>query len=327
MWGYDTWAFVVYSLAAVGLVASMAIRGTLTRSVKSLGLGFFLLFPIMVWLALPARRNIALLIIWTLPWVAFLVANEVARVFAISHTPGRVKQIAWVTAGLVILALVTNIYRTPYRQARFGGNVMPHTFPEAVVRELERLPIKPVFFSGIEFSDYMLFSLPGFESYLDGRFAEMYPKEHFKRYMDILAHPWQIEKEKTRYPITAVALELNNPMDHGLIAYLAAAPEWRRYYFDETVVIFFNSALVKQLEERGVKIKSAAQLVGEAQERIEKTFASDRSFLEYLDLRHSEDLALAETHLVEPLILLGEPELASKQLQRRSSRLRICRLP
>jgi Flp pilus assembly protein TadD len=312
VWRLDTWALAIYGGVALLLQAARIARDGMPRGRD---LAFPLVLLAMGWLALPARRNIALFVVWTLPWVSYLAAGQLGHRLPARLSIFRAAGIGGAAAVTLLIAVVTNFWRSPVSPIRFGGGLARHFHPEPAARELARLPIKPVFFSGIHFSDYMLFALPGFSSSLDGRFAEMYPKSHFKRYMDILAHPPEIEREAERFGITGVALELSNPMDQGLVRYLAQAPGWSRYYFDETVAIFFNRALTSQLAERGTRARGAAELVDETERRIDESFSSGDA-LDRLSVRFVSDRALASAHLSEALILLGETELARRELRR-----------
>lgn len=261
VWGFDVTGFVIYAALTLLSLLIPARWASPKNKWKDFCPAYYVLAFVLIWFSVLARRNIALFIVWTIPWVGAFVARQVGERF--QARPFVAGLGAAGLGAILSLALVTNVYRPEGSAYRFGGGLSPHEHPVRAADFLKGLPRNPKLFSGVQFADVMLFLDPKFKSYIDGRFAEMYPREHFQRYMDVLAHPWLIEEEVKRYGLDGAALEIGNPMTHGLISYLATQSRWEAVFIDETCLVFLIADKASQIRSTGQTFQSVESMARE----------------------------------------------------------------
>lgn len=301
-WGTDAWALIAY---AALLLLSVVRRKT------SLALVVF--FALLAWFAVGARRNIALLACWTAPWVAAWLGFEASlRVRAI-----RARHATWVGAAgpvaaiALVLLVVTNLYRSEASTTRFGGGKAFAEHPEGIVETVHRLSPEIRFFSTVHVADYMLFAAPGFRPYIDGRFAELYPLEHFQRYMDVLAHPHLIGEEVRRWSLNGVALESTTPLIQPLIHFLATRPDWKIVDFDPVSVVFVRAEELPKLAGRGITFPSLeTTFTG----RLAELANAPLGWESAITFRSRADRALASVRLAQMALLFERTDLAARGL-------------
>ncbi len=248
VWGFDTWGFVLWTLSA--LAAFFWLRPF--RASERYSWAYFPLLLGLVWVSVSARRNIALLVIWTLPFVADSLAQAVDPFLRRSAAwlRAEAKTEAWIIGAVAVLAFLfaTDLGRPKNSVVRFGGAVAPAYYGEGAVEFLKANGLAGKTFSNVEFADYALFAWPDFRPYIDGRFAELYTQLHFQRYMDVLAHPHLFDIDAKEKGIEVVAVAHRGPMIKGLVVYLSQHPGWKVAYYDEAAVIFVpkSSKLAEQ---------------------------------------------------------------------------------
>ncbi len=306
VWATDTWSLVIYSVLLVAAFVYPFKKEDCKKKLTYYGVGYLVFILLLFRLSVIARRNIALYVLWSLPIFSAAVAASLEKSlpkFSLFLQNLKPLKLASIATLIICLGFGTNAFRSEMSNSRFGGEISSFEFPTEAVEKLKSLGTLPRFFGGVQFSDFMGFHAKGYEPYLDGRFAEVYPREHFQKYMDILAHPRLIESEIERYKITAMGLETRTPMVHGLIRYMSMKPDWSLFYLDESAVIFLKS---------GTSAGNRTLADQMAKTRMEKILAGKDWNL--FSVRSQSDKALGLTRLSETLILLGENAMANESL-------------
>ncbi len=291
IWGFDAWSLIGWG----GFIAVIALHTLISNSAQSprkkYGIGYILFTLILVKLSLSARRNISLMVIWSIPMVADYGSSiplTLKNRFAAPAFSGLIQ------CGL-IFAIVMNTLRPAAIGFRLGAEPAKFHYQEGAVKFFQDKNIQGRVFANVELADYVLFHIPGFEPYIDGRFAELYSAEHFQRYMNILAHPRLLEDEAKKWNIQHVALGSTNALSKNMIHQLVAMPQWRPSYYDESSVVFSRS-------NTGAAPRSLNELGNDAYRRIESAALTDPARFY---------LKLAETSF-----LLGENDVMKKALDR-----------
>ncbi len=310
VWGMDTWALTIYfALFCFSFLYPLSKEKS-KEKVCFYGIGYLVFSLLLFRLSVIARRNIALFILWTLPVVSYELTKRLKELVAFFNQD-KFKEKAFLytclLSGFVCLGLVTNLLRAEVSNTRFGGEMASYEFPLESVEKLSKLNPLPRFFAGVQFADFMGFHLKGYEPYIDGRFAEVYPREHFQRYMDILAHPRLIDEEVEQRKIKAMGLETRNPMLHALIRYISQSPKWKLYYLDEAATVFLK------VEEGSAPFNNVQIADLEGRRRMEEILKNTKDW-NPLNFRANADIAVGLTRLSESLLLLEASSTADDVL-------------
>lgn len=312
VWGTDTWALTVFFVLFCFSLLYPAKKEEVKAKVSFYGVGYLIFCLLLFRLSVIARRNIALFIIWALPFVCIELSQRILD-FVAFFREEKFKEKAFVyscvIALLMCLGLATNLMRSEISNVRFGGQISSYEFPIDSLDTLSKMDPQPRYFAGVQFSDFMGFHLKGYEPYIDGRFAEVYPREHFQRYMDILAHPRLIDEEVEQRKIKAMGLETRNPMLHALIRYISLSPKWKLIYLDEAAVVFMK------LGEGDSPVNNAQIADQLGKTRMEKIIQNMPNW-NPINLRANSDIAVGLTRLSESLLLLEASERADEVLAR-----------
>jgi tetratricopeptide (TPR) repeat protein len=102
-------------------------------------------------------------------------------------------------------------------------------------------------FSSPEFSNYMMWRQPGFKTYIDTRYAEIVPRDHFQKMFQLFLNPVQIEQEAVHYKLPVIAINHTLANYHGAIRYFLASKNWRPVYADHFMVFFFHKNYRKDM--------------------------------------------------------------------------------
>lgn len=103
-------------------------------------------------------------------------------------------------------------------------------------------------FSTPEFSNYMLWRQPGFKTYIDTRYAEVVPRDHFQKMFQLFLNPVQIEQEALRHRLPVIAINHTLANYHGAIRYFLSSQNWRAVYADHFMIFFFHKSHHPEIE-------------------------------------------------------------------------------
>ncbi len=246
--------FFFFSGAVVAVAALLtALPGAVATRREEVPVRFdpagLLLFVGMAYLSLSARRNTAIFIITTAPFVAQCLAVIKAKLPA----PGaRHESAAWARTGVawVMVAVlwvgtalvVTNrFYRWDDQTQEFGVGVMEYNFPIRAAGFAHDIGISPNLYNDMTAGGYLSWARPVDEGvFMDGR-LEVYDAEFFGKYTEGLRNPavWGLQAEE--YDINSVILFHRWGNRHVLIAALARSPAWSLVYYDEVAVVFVRT--------------------------------------------------------------------------------------
>lgn len=94
-------------------------------------------------------------------------------------------------------------------------------------------------FATPEFNNYMMWRQSGFKTYIDTRYAEVVPRDHFQKMFQLFLNPVQIEQEAFRHQLPIIAINHTLANYHGAIRYFLNSPNWRPVYADHFMIFFF----------------------------------------------------------------------------------------
>lgn len=305
VWGRDAWNLIGWGVLLVGVaVASISDKGRY-KFLARYGAGHILLLLLMVKMSIAARRNIAWMVIWSLPVVADFISSFRAKIALPTWLP----RLALVAPVVLVLSLAYSRIPSSTPDSHLAAGVEWSKYPEGALKFFRERKLQGRVFANVEMSDFLLFNLPGFEPYIDGRFAELYTAEHFQRYMEILAHPNLIEGEVEKWKIQYVALISDTPLAKGMIGELSRDPKWKIIYFNKNSVIFTRVATATPAELAQASISTLSL---EALAEVEASVPSANIG----GFKNGAQAANGHLQLTEMSILLGLDSLAKKSLDR-----------
>ena len=254
----------------------------LKEFVNRFGIGYFVAVVALVWLSITARRNISILVIWTLPFVCDLTCEILAlRIFALQRYVSPIRLLAVCAIAFMFFGIGTNVISDDNSATRFGFGTRGSRFPHEAIEFLKKNFPEARLFSDVQFANYAIFELPGFQSYIDSRYAEAYTIDHLKRYLTILGNPSLIESETSQLNIDSIVLTFD-PESQPLINYLIAHDTYRMVYYDESAVIFNRtSRLPTWLAKDGKPDLNFTQSFARISNKIKNPNVFDKLSLKY----------------------------------------------
>lgn len=236
--------------AASGTVGDFA--GT---SEGSFDLGSLLVFCGLAYLSVLARRNMAVFVFGTAPFVAQCLVILKCRL-------PPVLQRTWSTATLTATALMpplliaaswfvaTNgFYRWDVDTQEFGTGVLESSFPIRASAFVKQMKLPPRLFNDLSTGGYLSWDRPVEGGvYIDGR-LEVYDAAFFTAYTAALSEPTLWQREADRAGIQTVLLFHRWTNRHPLIRWLLKTSDWTLVYFDDVAIIFVRRAGNEQLIE------------------------------------------------------------------------------
>ncbi len=309
--GLGTWVL----LFLIGLM--MQVKN---RSVEDSDLIFNkILFLGLAFTAFGAIRNVSILILWTLPFITSLTVEALKHIPGTEAVDSRLRA-RYLFAGFALLmTLVIGL-----RAKDLHSPMADQMFTEESAEFMTKHGFTKRTFANTEFANFMLFASEDYRSYIDSRFAELYPVSHFRRYMDIKAQPHLFNDEDKKWNFQAVALTHQAAMSKPLIQYLAQRQDWVPAFVDAFVVIFVKTTeaqrvfgnlskndhfnkMYQELQNRFSLSKSARALIAlsDAQLMVNDTLAAKES-LRLAQQVEPESKELASAQCRTNFIVIGE---------------------
>jgi tetratricopeptide (TPR) repeat protein len=160
------------------------------------------------------------------------------------------------------------------KNIHFGVQITEKENLESAANFLTANGLTEKVFATPEFSNYMLWYAPGFKTYIDTRYAEVVPKNHFIRLFQYFLNPIEIELETKKYGIRTIAINhtLNNY--HTAIQYFQNSPNWHLAYFDHFMVVFLQKGFHEELTASPSKV---AQVLSNEVQRFENLSSKNHS--------------------------------------------------
>lgn len=220
-------------------------------------LGHLLLLAAFIYLAVSARRNVALLPLIATPilahwWRESIDAARAHRAIAASNWWRWLCRVAPLCAVALVLrydlAVVTNqISVAAETNVRFGFGLAPCAFPVEAARFAQAQRLPGPYFATMAAGDFLLFAEPAEKQFIDGR-LEVHTEAHYAQYLSIVrgGEAWRAAQDRFRFR-TLVLPTMEAP---ALLAEVSRDPRWAWVYADDTAAIFLRrDALVTPLPE------------------------------------------------------------------------------
>lgn len=199
------------------------------RPLHSFGTGYCLFLGMFFYLSLTAYRNIPFFILISVP-IAGLALTKVfswigTQRQAYQNKPAFYQKIGFgllITLGLGLYGSITTntYYEALERRDRFGLQVDAVKNPVQATRFIEKQNIKGRCFSDYLTSSYLLWHLrPGFKTFIDLRDLDVFPKDFFNRFAQMVKYPSVFNQADSLYKFDYVflyRLEFNRLHQHLL---------------------------------------------------------------------------------------------------------------
>lgn len=285
----ELWHFK-WSLALLALAVVLAGRRLkLSHALILLGFGG---------LALMSNRNVLLLYWLGAPLVAIYAAPAL-RAFVGRKLKSSGLRVAVALNAAALLGLAGVSVSAASQETSLSAPT-PFRAPTRSAELLQALPPADVF-AADHYGGYLIWRLfPRFKPYIDTRLV-LRSADEYAEYLRLADEPDRFEPFQARHRFGYVVLPVMFPERYqGLIAHLAASPEWKLLFTDGSEVLFGRADLTSGVAEQSTSDPAeAARLVSEL----------ERRYAEWPKAR-----AAALTSLATFQALAGQPSLAERTL-------------
>jgi len=289
--------FAVFLAVSAGLLAADYRNLKLSHAIVFAGLGY---------LALNARRNVAIFVLAMLP-IAVDHANNIisrlreARGGRFSRAIGVVELVGHLVIPLVIALQVFGIvsgrhYAADKRVERFGLGFKQQTFPHGAFAFVKEKKIGGPFFNNMDIGGLFIWEMyPDEKVFIDPR-LEVNTAEALAEYRRAMSDPAAFSRLADKYALNAVIVSHTSQDGLGLVPILYMMPEWALVYLDPLAAVFVRNAPrnADLIARNGIDID---------RDRIEPIAPNDT-------LNEGGALALGR--------ILGEPRLFSEDVEAQS---------
>lgn len=264
--------------------------------IRTLGKGYLLIAAFAIYFSTTMVRNLAPSVLMTMPFILQGVVENLAPYLRKIRLPRPV------TVNRVIICyafffgtlVVTGALQFLRSDFHFGVEIASSQDLGGAAEFITKNKITQRVLATPEFSNYMLWFSPGFETYIDTRYAEVVPKSHFTRLFQLFLNPVELEEEASKYGITTIALTHTLSNYHRAIQYFQYSNNWRLAYFDQYMTIFLK--------------KGFREEIGLTPQHAEETLNKEVSRFSALSFRSHDDFARVY-QLIVGATLLGHVDL------------------
>jgi tetratricopeptide (TPR) repeat protein len=244
-------AYQVWILAAAPVALLAAVAGAAGTDAEEEAPGFDLYglatFVGLAGLSLLARRNAALFVMGTAPFVARCIALIWRRWGGPVPRLGPSWRLAGAGIGVAALLVATllvaanRFYRADGKDREFGLGVIEGRFPIHAAAFVESMSLPGPMYNDLTTGGYLAWTRPTGEGvYIDGR-LEVYD-EFFTDYRARLARPEDWSRRADALGIQSALLFHRWRNRYALISWLEENPDWQRVYQDETAMVWVRAA-------------------------------------------------------------------------------------
>ena len=242
-WQWNTYlaiAMVLIGIAGAFLhFKQLKIKGSkFSVFVAHFGIGYLLLLPAFLYLALTAYRNIIFLVLVSFPLFVFGLQNLLQRIKALQT---KAFATASVLSGVILIAyglVISNkYYEWTGSHDKFGLQVFATYNPVGAADYIEAHSIKGPFFSDYLTSSYLLYRLqPDFKSFIDLRDLDVFPAEFFNKYAMAITYSDEFARLDSAYRFNCVVLY--RPQFAAIHRYLISESRFKLAYADAVACVF-----------------------------------------------------------------------------------------
>ena len=208
---------------------------------RILGWVYFLWLAFAVYFSTTMVRNLSPSVLMTAPFILVGFENlwtQLSNTRFKRMMPYKMRTVAVGTLLLCTL-VVTGKVEGLRENFHFGWKISENESLTAAGDFLESTT-KSKIFATPEFNNYMLWRQPGYKTYIDTRYAEVVPRDHFQKMFQLFLNPVQIEQETVRHQLPVIAINHTLANYHGAIRYFLNSPNWRPVYADHFMIFFFQ---------------------------------------------------------------------------------------
>ncbi len=233
---WESWAFV-FTIMLVVLASIMGnMRNPITNlksNINQFGLGYFVILILLTYLGLTSYRNIPFLILLSSPILAIglqrlLVKNWMAQ--ALEKGAIAASCVAWIL-------IVSNVfYEKSESRNRYGLEVDPLYNPIGMTTVLSSIDYKQAHFSDYLTSSYPMWKIVDFESFIDLRDLDVFPKSFFEEVLSA-TQSFEVFEEMDSLNGFQYAFVKRSEFP-TLISGLQQSPNWKMEYADPIAVLF-----------------------------------------------------------------------------------------
>ncbi len=233
---YISWAF---------WIASLGFSFSVGR--KVMGWVYFIWVAFAIYFSTTMVRNLSPSVLMTAPFILAGLAELSARWIRKEISPAY-KIIAVSFCTLIFSGLIVSSQLDFVRDSfHFGVEVGTNGDLKDAADFLDAKNIQSPMFATPEFSNYMLWRRKDFKTYIDTRYAEVVPRDHFQKMFRLFLNPSELEKEAVHYQLPIVAINHTLANYHGAIRYFLSSTQWRPVYLDHFMVIFLHNSYLPNL--------------------------------------------------------------------------------
>ncbi len=234
----------VYFVFAVAVVAGASALAMLSRpGRRRFDLAGLLVFVAFAYLSVQARRNMAVFVLTTAPFVAACSATLAAR------APLPTRRMATRLAPLFAIAVAIGLglggalvgrgdyYRSNQKTREFGVGMLSHYFPTDAITFIRATGIPRPMFNDFTSGGYLAWDPPlGQGVFIDGR-TEVYETAFFSRYVESLREPPRWQQLADEWGIQSVLLFHRFGAHRSLVRWLLRDERWSIVYVDEVALV------------------------------------------------------------------------------------------
>ncbi|MFN8287650.1 MAG: hypothetical protein U0V74_12885 [Chitinophagales bacterium] len=244
----EFWQFNSYVAVAIVLVTAIGVylhfrnikskESKLKLFVEHFGIGYLLLLPAFLYLALTAYRNIIFLALITFPLFVFALHALWARFKVLQSKANMVLGGVSVIGLLLYGTVVSNkYYELTGSHDKFGLQVFTSYNPVGAANFIHANHIAGPFFSDYLTSSYLLYALqPDFKTFIDLRDLDVFPSEFFNKYATAITYPEEFVRLDSAYRFNCIVLY--RPQFAAIHSYLNSESRFKLAYADAVACVF-----------------------------------------------------------------------------------------
>ncbi|MDP8246635.1 MAG: tetratricopeptide repeat protein [Candidatus Tritonobacter lacicola] len=220
---------------------------SIVLNLRKLRISSLLVYAAFLYLALSARRNMALFSLAAIP----LSVENFAPLWGRLGGKRKTKMAAAAIAAAIVLLTVSRqlpsiisgrYYMKDNITKRFGLGFSPMMYPREAAAFLKNAPPAGRIFNDLASGGLLIWELsPGGKVFVDGR-LEVIPVDFYRGYLETISSPEKyFDEVAERYDIQMVILN-HRAVGRRLLDFLHRSPLWQPVHFDEIGVVFCRNS-------------------------------------------------------------------------------------
>jgi tetratricopeptide (TPR) repeat protein len=229
-------------------------------------LSHILVFAGLGYLALNARRNVAIFVLATLPIAVEHASALVTRLREArdGKYAGKIAKVAGAGSVIVSLVIIFQMfsvvsgrhYAADRSPKRFGLGFKEQTFSNGAFVFVKEKGIRGPFFNNMDAGGMFIWKMyPDEKVFIDPR-LEVNDADAFSEYRDAMSDPSAFRRLAKRYVFNAVVVSHTSQDGLGLIPILYGLPEWALVYLDPVAAVFVRDTWrnAQVIREHGIDL-------------------------------------------------------------------------